>query len=346
MFSAIFPQLFPATHAEIQESYTMATSRDPRLTSGTKSATAVTRATCWKVTRPSLVSRLLLVPLRGTSPFHTVEVINKVLQYKSWISAFFARCHQKQQTQSIRCCIDCICCEIASLAFQQIDCFPPWLRMLWSTRFSEVIMISSLQSQDRMSSGSLSSACAKCRSFVSYQHPCSMTPTSVCSHVTHKHIVIVFQGFAQPRLKLLPFAESMHVTGMRVYRFKRVHLPCPCGQLFVQVFPPSPMLRHCAICNRAGNQEAHTQEHTWLITTRQNSPHPSNDSPPQILTYLKGTQREVAKKNCPWTGWNLEQNPAFMARPIESAIEKKWGGKEENIYHVLYLQYITKTNDE
>lgn len=77
-FSAIFPQLFPATHAEIQESYTTATSRGPRLTSGTKSATAVTRATCWKVTRPSLVSQLLLVLLRGTSPFHIVEVINSI----------------------------------------------------------------------------------------------------------------------------------------------------------------------------------------------------------------------------------------------------------------------------
>lgn len=144
-----------------------------------------------------------------------------------------------------------------------------------------------------MSSGFLSSACAKCRS---YQHPCSMTPTSVCCHITDKHIVIIFLGFAQPRLKLLLFAESMHVTGMRVYRFKRVHLPCPCGQLFVQVFPPSPMLRHCAICNRAGNQEAHTQEHTWLITTRQNSPHPSNDSPPPPQRKYKHIYRRPREK--------------------------------------------------
>lgn len=76
-------QLCPATRVEIPESYTTASSRGPRLTSGTKSATAVIRATCWKVTRPSLVSLLQLVPLRGTSPFHTAEVNKR----RTW------RCH-------------------------------------------------------------------------------------------------------------------------------------------------------------------------------------------------------------------------------------------------------------
>lgn len=298
MFSAIFPQLFPATHAEIQESYTMATSRDPRLTSGTKSATAVTRATCWKVTRPSLVSRLLLVPLRGTSPFHTVEVINKVLQYKSWISAFFARCHQKQQTQSIRCCIDCICCEIASLAFQQIDCFPPWLRMLWSTRFSEVIMISSLQSQDRMSSGSLSSACAKCRSFVSYQHPCSMTPTSVCSHVTHKHIVIVFQFWVLRSLDwscchLLSLCTSLECeftgSSVSIYHARAANCLCKCSRR-VQCSDTVPSATEPGI-----RKHTHRSTHGWSPPAKTVPIHPMT-APPKYWHIWKEPREKWQRK--------------------------------------------------
>lgn len=74
---SLMSQLCPATRVEIPESYTTASSRGPRLTSGTKSATAVIRATCWKVTRPCLVSLLQLVLLRGTSLFHTAEVIKR-----------------------------------------------------------------------------------------------------------------------------------------------------------------------------------------------------------------------------------------------------------------------------
>lgn len=52
----------------------MATSRGPRLTSATKSATAVTRATCWKVTPPCPVSPLQREPPPGISLFPTAEV--------------------------------------------------------------------------------------------------------------------------------------------------------------------------------------------------------------------------------------------------------------------------------
>lgn len=76
-FSALSLQLCPATHAEILECYSTATNRGPRLTSGTKSATAVTRATCWKVIQPSPVLPHQRVRLHGTSPFRTAEVCRR-----------------------------------------------------------------------------------------------------------------------------------------------------------------------------------------------------------------------------------------------------------------------------
>lgn len=67
-------QLCPATHVEILGSYSMATSRGPHLTSGTKSATAVAQAMYWKVTQPYPVLPLQQVLLPGIFPFPTAEV--------------------------------------------------------------------------------------------------------------------------------------------------------------------------------------------------------------------------------------------------------------------------------
>lgn len=67
-------QLCPATRVGIPDSYSTATSRGPRSILATRSATAVTQATCWKVTRPSPVWPPQREPLPGTSLCPTAEV--------------------------------------------------------------------------------------------------------------------------------------------------------------------------------------------------------------------------------------------------------------------------------
>lgn len=52
-----------------------------------------------------------------------------------------------------------------------------------------------------------------------------------------------------------------HVICKRVCMSVYVHLLRPCGQWFVSVCLLSITLRHCAICNQAGSQEAHIGAH-------------------------------------------------------------------------------------
>lgn len=67
-------QLCPATRAGIPDSYSTVTSRGPRSTLATRSATAVMRATCWKVTRPCRAWPRQREPLPGTFLCPTAEV--------------------------------------------------------------------------------------------------------------------------------------------------------------------------------------------------------------------------------------------------------------------------------
>lgn len=73
-FSSLYLQLCPVTLVVILDSFSMATSRGPPSTSGTKSATAAALAMCWRATPPCPVSPLQPVLLPGISPFHTAEV--------------------------------------------------------------------------------------------------------------------------------------------------------------------------------------------------------------------------------------------------------------------------------
>lgn len=90
------------------------------------------------------------------------------------------------------------------------------------------------------------------------------------------------------------------------------------------------------------------RKHTHRSTHGWSPPAKTVPQPPQKNTNISVENPERrGNKNCPWTGWNLEQNPAFMARPNWVCYrEKKRGGKEENIYHTSYLQYIVKANNE
>lgn len=153
------------------------------------------------------------------------------------------------------------------------------------------------------------------------QHPCSMTPTSVCCRITDKHIGNHFSRVLRSlNGSCCHSLKSMHIIGTHVCRFKRVHLPCPCGQLFVRVFPPSPMLRYC--CHLQPSREsgstrtgAHMADHH-----PPNSPCPSSHRHATLPTIRTYQERWVANKNCSSTGRNPE--PSFYGGPIKSA----WGG--------------------
>lgn len=162
-----------------------------------------------------------------------------------------------------------------------------------------------------------------------------MTTTSVCCRITDKHIFNhFFKVLRSLNWSCCHSLKSMHIIDMQVCRFKHVHFPCPCGQLFVRVFPPSPMLRYCAICNRAWSQEAHTREHTWLITTRQQSLSVQSQAhaPPQNRNLSRekgGKETLLFNSKKPWA------EPSSYGGPIKSAREKKWGGKEINISYII-----------
>ncbi|TDH04329.1 hypothetical protein EPR50_G00150900 [Perca flavescens] len=74
-------KLCPATLVVILDSYSMATSRGPRSTLGTKSATAAARAMCWRVTPPCPALPLQRVLLPGISPFPTAELMMGVAEH-------------------------------------------------------------------------------------------------------------------------------------------------------------------------------------------------------------------------------------------------------------------------
>lgn len=98
--------------------------------------------------------------------------------------------------------------------------------------------------------------------------PPAETPASVCSLTSHytplEHgplwanvILLYFVDFCFVQL----ITKPPRVTSMTVCICVCVHLPCPCCQWSMSVCLTSGALRHSAICNRAGSQEAHVGFH-------------------------------------------------------------------------------------
>lgn len=194
-----------------------------------------------------------------------------------------------------------------------------WLHLLWNCNFSTLACLSSKSflrlSRYLIYSYRTSCVQALCRVLVPpLQHDGSRRATQLNASRSF------FNAFARPRIQVVAEVQARHWRG----RFECDHLPCFCGQLFVWVFPLRATISHRAICNQAESQDAHTQEHTWLILIRQNSPRPSSHRPrgpeQNVGSPVAAQKPEAVKEKLPFNSFTNRENEG----------RRKWNQKQSH----------------